>query len=248
MSDDLQLEHSHQPDAIIQRLAQPNSASYLRDAVYGAIDGAVTTFAIVSGVAGAGLAAKIVIILGIANLIGDGFSMAAANFLGTRAENQRRRQLRAIERKHIEVCPSGEQEEIRQILIQQGYQGELLDKTIEHITGDEEAWVRTMLEHEYGVSGPETAPLPAALTTLVSFVVVGALPLIPFIAEWVFHFEASSFTISTVTTGVAFFIVGSLKSRYVEQHWLTSGLETLIVGALAAGLAFACGYLLSDIA
>ena len=93
MSDDSrstrrELKETHTPRAVAERLAAPASHSYLRDFVYGAIDGAVTTFAVVSGVAGAELSGAIVLVLGMANLVGDGFSMAASNYLGSRAERQ----------------------------------------------------------------------------------------------------------------------------------------------------------------
>ena len=78
----------------------------------GAIDGIVTTFAIVSGVAGAGLSSGIVIVLGIANLLGDGFSMGVSDYLGTRAEDQQRQQARSLEEHHIAVLPEGETEEV----------------------------------------------------------------------------------------------------------------------------------------
>ena len=90
---------------------------YISEFVYGGIDGAITTFAVVAGSVGASLDSAIIIILGFANLLADGFSMAAANFLGTRAENQQLDKLREIERKHIRQCPDGEREEVRQILI-----------------------------------------------------------------------------------------------------------------------------------
>ena len=79
---------AHTPEAVRERLLAAPRHSYLRDFVYGSVDGAVTTFAIVSGVAGAGLPGRVVIILGLANVAADGFSMAASNFLGTRAERQ----------------------------------------------------------------------------------------------------------------------------------------------------------------
>ncbi|HNU06203.1 MAG TPA: VIT1/CCC1 transporter family protein, partial [Pyrinomonadaceae bacterium] len=79
------LEHDHTHEAIAARIAASNH-NYIRDFIYGGVDGAVTTFAVVSGVAGAELATKVVLILGFANLVADGFSMAASNFLGTRAE------------------------------------------------------------------------------------------------------------------------------------------------------------------
>jgi VIT family len=80
------MEHEHSPEAIRARLATEPRHTYLRDWVYGGIDGAVTTFAVVSGVIGAELAPGIVLILGVANLIADGFSMAASNYAGTRTE------------------------------------------------------------------------------------------------------------------------------------------------------------------
>ena len=83
---DHSLEHEHTPEAIAERLGRGARHNYLRDFVYGGIDGAVTTFAVVAGTIGANLATRIVLILGAANLIADGFSMAASNFLGTRAE------------------------------------------------------------------------------------------------------------------------------------------------------------------
>ena len=130
------LEKTHTPSAIRKRLQFGVQHSYLKDFIYGAIDGAVTTFAVVSGVAGAGLSIKIVIILGLANLFGDGFSMAVGNFLGTRAEEQLREQARKEEEFHIQEIPQGEREEIRQIFAAKGFAGRELEKVVEVITAD----------------------------------------------------------------------------------------------------------------
>jgi VIT1/CCC1 family predicted Fe2+/Mn2+ transporter len=241
------LEHSHEPSDIATRIAAPNSQSYLKDGIYGAIDGAVTTFAVVSGVAGAGLSPSIVIVLGVANLVGDGFSMAAGNFLGTRAENQQLEKLRAIEQKHIRECPEGEREEVRQILVQQGFSGELLEQAVTQLTSNEQTWIDTMLRHEYGYSTDRPGAIRAALTTFISFMLIGAIPLIPFLLTWQGILATAPFMLSSVMTAIAFFVVGAIKSNFVQQRWWLAGAETLTVGAIAAALAYLCGHLLSSI-
>ena len=115
-------------------MAAGPTGSRLRDFVYGAIDGIVTTFTVVAGVAGAGLATRVVLILGAANLAADGFSMAISNFLGTKSDEQRRQRIRRQEEQHIAVVPTGEREEVRQILTGWGLDKELLEGVVDAVT------------------------------------------------------------------------------------------------------------------
>jgi VIT1/CCC1 family predicted Fe2+/Mn2+ transporter len=235
------LKASHTPAAIRRRLSQGPQQSYLRDFIYGAIDGAVTTFAIVSGVAGAQLSTNIVIILGVANLIGDGFSMAASNYLGARADRQLRHRIKLEEEAHIAEYPAGEREEIRQIFERKGFAADDLDRVVEVITADRERWVETMLAEEHGMSANGPVPWRAAAVTFAAFVLVGGAPLAPFLLGW------NSYNASSILTGAAFFLVGAAKSRFVAQSWWTSGLETLALGGGAAGLAYVVGLMLRDV-
>jgi VIT1/CCC1 family predicted Fe2+/Mn2+ transporter len=230
------MEHEHSHEAIRARLAARPSQSHLRDWVYGGIDGAVTTFAVVSGVVGAQLPPGIILILGGANLVADGISMAASNYLATRAELEEFRHAEAVERRHIATSPAGEREEVREIFRQRGLEGSLLERVVEAITADRERWVQTMLRDEYGLPASVRSPWRAASATFSAFLLCGLVPLVPFVAGM-----RDAFWVSTVTTGFVFVAIGAVKSRWTVRPWWQSGLETLAVGGCAAAAAYGIG-------
>jgi VIT1/CCC1 family predicted Fe2+/Mn2+ transporter len=238
----MKLEHSHTVEAISERLAQEHKPNYLRDWIYGGIDGAVTTFAIVAGVVGANLSWSVIIVLGLANLLADGFSMAAGNYSGTKAEADDVERIREIEKRHIALAPEGEREEIRQILRAKGLAGSTLEESVAAITADEKRWIDTMLVEEYGVSPNMRSPVTSALSTFAAFILCGAVPLAPFVATM-----ENGFVWSTALTGAVFFAIGSAKSRWSLAPWWWSGLETLLIGLGAAGVAYLIGYLLKGL-
>lgn len=160
---------------------------YLPEIVYGGIDGAVTTFAVVSGSIGASLGSAVVLILGFANLIGDGFSMSVSNYLSSKSQK--------------ELTPSKRC---------------FLGKT----------------------------PIKTALATFFSFMIIGLIPLISFVFSSIFPgFISNPFGYSFILTGIALLIVGFFKGEVVRKKPIISSIETLIVGGIAAGLAFLTGYL-----
>lgn len=236
------VEHEHTPDAIRARLAAGPHLSYLRDWVYGGIDGSVTTFAVVTGVVGAHLAPTVILILGVANLLGDGFSMAASNYSGTRTERQEHETLYAQERRHIASDPEGEREEVRQIFAAKGFAGEELERVVAVVTSDEERWIRFMLSEEFGLPSQVRSAVMAALSTFSSFLLCGMVPLLPFVLQL-----AHPFAISLVTTLAVFFAIGSAKSRWLIASWWRAGLETLAIGGVAAALAYAAGVVIGRV-
>jgi vacuolar iron transporter family protein len=231
--------HGHTPEAIATRLSRALRPSYLRDFVYGGIDGSVTTFAVVSGVWGAGLPTRTLIVLGIANLVADGFSMAAGNFMGTRSELEQVKRLRSIEERQLGRNPEGEREEIRQIFARKGIQEPTLTEVVKVITSDHDRWIETMLVEEYGLPPVLRSPLRSAAATFAAFVLCGALPLISFTLGL-----PEPFLIAAGLTGVTFFGIGSAKSRWSVETWWKSGLQTLAIGASASALAYYVGALL----
>jgi VIT1/CCC1 family predicted Fe2+/Mn2+ transporter len=243
------LQEQHTPPAVSRRLRHRPTPSYLRDFIYGAVDGAVTTFAVVAGVAGADLDDTVVIILGGANLVADGFSMAVSNFLGSRAERQQRERARREEQLHIRVVPDGEREEIRQIFAAKGFAGDDLERVVEVITSDPDIWAETMMSEELGFGTTEPNEYRAAFSTLAAFLLVGFLPLMVFVYDLAAPGDVeNAFAWSAVMTGVGFLVVGGMKSRFIDQGWWRSALETLVVGGLAAVLAYAAGAFLQSVA
>lgn len=234
------LEVQHTPEAIAARLAGAAENSYLRDFVFGAMDGTVTTFAVVAGAAGASLPTGITIILGMANLLADGFSMAAGNYVGTKADQQMVERARRREERHIEQVPEGEREEIRQIFAGKGFDGALLEQIVETITQDRRQWVNTMLTEELGLQLEPPSPLRAAMSTFVAFFVAGLVPLVPFFlpGDWS---AMTRFGISSAATAATFLGVGVAKGYAVKRSLLASGSETLAIGCAAAVLAYLVG-------
>jgi len=234
-------DHGHSHQEVIARIDAPPGRGVLRDAVYGAIDGSVTTFAIVAGVVGAGLSPFVIVALGLANVLADGFSMAAANYSGTKAEQDNFHRIRAIEERHIDQHPEGERREARAILAQKGLSGRVLDEATKAITADRESWIALMMEGEYGLGGIDPHPMRAALATFVSFLVAGMIPLLPFLLGL-----GESFTISVWMTAAVFFSIGAVKSRWSLAPWWRSGGETLLIGGVAATIAYGVGTLFSQ--
>jgi len=247
-SDLLALEADHTPAAVAVRMAADCAHGYLRDFVYGSIDGCVTTFAIISVVVGAQLSGRVIVILGLANLLADGFSMAVSNFLGTKTERQVVHRARAIEEMHVDEIPGGEEEEIREIFRQKGFKGELLEQVVEVVTNDRKLWIETMLKEEWGLSLHGSSPVKAALITFAAFVCLGFIPLLPFILFYSWDgASVGCFYASCALTGLAFFGIGGLKSVLATENWFRSGSETLLMGGGAALLAFLVGTLLKGL-
>ncbi|MEM3094212.1 MAG: VIT1/CCC1 transporter family protein [Nitrososphaera sp.] len=220
----------------------------LGDFVYGATDGAVTTFAVVAGVIGASLSPSIVLILGFANLLADGFSMAVGNYLATKAQREYIEKARKREEWEIDNLVEQEKQEIRDIYAKKGFKDELLNEVVRVITSRRKVWIDTMMKEELGLIEDSKRPRDAAVTTFAAFNAVGLIPLLPFVVMFVAGSSASpndAFIYSVIFTAAAFFLVGGVKGRIVQRPLLRSGMSTLSVGGIAAAVAYIVGYLLN---
>ena len=219
---------------------------YLREFVYGGIDGAVTTFAVVAGGYGANLDPGILIILGFANLLADGFSMSVGAYLSAKSEKDNFDKHESIEYWEIENLPEIERQEIADIYRKKGFKGDLLEKIVDHICSDKDLWVAEMMKDELGMMRETKSPFKIGLATLISFIAVGFIPLMVYLWNFFFPMEINSFFWTSVLTGLAFLIVGWLKGIVNQTSTLRSILETVGLGLLAAVVAFYVGDLLES--
>ena len=240
-----ELLEDHRPEVIQRRLARQPSSNNVSDAVLGGIDGCVTTFAVVSGAYGAGFPATVAVVLGFSNLLADGFSMAVSNYEAVKAEQDMIDNTRAMEQRHIDEIPEGEREEVRQIFRKKGFQGDILEEIVATITRDRTLWINTMLVEEHGLRTNNLNPARSAGVTFGAFLLVGAIPLLPYFFPQLHH--QFKFTLSAFLAALMFFLIGIIKSVHIEKPILRSGLSTLTKGGAAAGLAYVTGYVLREL-
>ena len=234
------LPEDHGPEVIRRRLEQPASRSYLGDAVLGGIDGCVTTFAIVAGSIGAGLPGLVALVLGLANLLADGFSMGVSNYQARRADRELLAKARRTEQRHIQVVPDGEREEVRQIFAAKGFDGDTLERIVDTITADQELWIATMVAEEHGLDQNPPQPWRSGVATFAAFLAVGVMPLAPLALVW---FDTMlRFYISIALAALMFLAIGMVKGRATAHSIWRSGLSTLVTGGIAAALAFGVAF------
>lgn len=221
---------------------------YLGDSVYGSLDGIVTTFAIVAGSFGAGVGGGVIIVLGLANLIADGLSMSIGNYLSITSEQAYYEAEKAREEWEVNNYPKGEKEEVRRIYRSKGFVGKNLELLVGLITSKKDVWIETMMIHELGMNPSKKDALKAAVFTYVAFVVAGFIPLMAFVFSLFGLIDQGiSFFVSVVLTFLTIFVVGSLRSLFINKSWVVAGLEMLLIGGLTAVLSYVIGSVLGGL-
>jgi VIT1/CCC1 family predicted Fe2+/Mn2+ transporter len=220
-------------------------ASYLGCLVYGGLDGIITTFAIVSGVNGASLSPEIALILGAANLIGDGFSMATGAYLSAKSQNELYERMHSSLTREYAEDPLGPEHRLRQAYIEQGYSPQQAHWVVSIFRQRPSQFVQILLKETADEAPARTNPRLEAFATFAAFLVFGALPLLPYGIGWLAPWVGwSPFWVSGLASALALFGLGALRVRFTHRGLARSGLEMLATGGLAAGVAYAIGALL----
>ncbi len=220
---------------------------YLGEFVYGGIDGAVTTFAVVAGAVGAGLDTVVIIILGFANLIADGFAMSVGAYLSSKSEIDNYNKHKQIEYWEVDNMPDQEREEIREVYAAKGFEGELLEQVVNTITANKDRWVDVMMKEELMMSEESRSPIKIGGVTFLSFLLVGLIPLLIYVWNSLFEFNGDLFLWTSILTSLAFIFIGFLKSYVTQTGKIKGVLETLTLGIIAATIAYFVGDILENI-
>lgn len=226
---------------------QQEKGEYIGDFVYGSLDGIITTFAIIAGVSGANFSAAVILVLGAANLLADGLSMGLGNYISTKSEKEYEERERKRELWEIENLPEGEKEEIRQIFKKKGFKDGSLEKVVEVISSNKDVWVDTMLKEELHIFPDKRSPIKSAVVTLVAFVSMGSIPIIPYVLNYFFPLFNNPFLVSIIITGLWLFVIGSLRTAIIGKSWWKAGLEMFLIGFVAALVAYYIGEVLAKI-
>ncbi|MBC2580957.1 VIT1/CCC1 transporter family protein [Clostridium sp. DJ247] len=222
---------------------------YIKSLVYGGLDGIITTFAVAAGVAGASLSAGIMLILGFAHLIADGFSMAIGDYLSSKAETEYKQEERQREIWEVEHYPEGEKQELVEIYMEKGISEKDAKTITEIISKYKKAWVDIMVVEELQIVEENESAVGNALVTFFSFLIFGFIPLVAYVvSKFIPGIQQDTFMITCILTGITLFILGMIKVKITGKNWFISGLEMLIVGGITAAVAYIIGVLLAGLA
>ncbi|HQT92345.1 MAG TPA: VIT1/CCC1 transporter family protein [Candidatus Kryptobacter bacterium] len=212
--------------------------SIVRELVFGANDGLVAAFAVASGVNGAGVQSKVILIAGLAELIGGTISMALGAYLSTKSQIEYYRGEMNREGYEVDNFPEVEKQEIREIYAAKGFKGEMLERIISHITSDKDRWVEIMMREELGLSIDQTiSPLKSGIATGGAYAFGALMPIIPYL----FMQPSNGLIASAVLTLSVLFGVGAAKTVVTGKNTFRSGLESMAIGGLAAAATFIAG-------
>lgn len=224
-------------------------ADYFKEVIYGGIDGIVTTFAVVAGFAGAAMSNSettqlsflVVLLFGLANLFADATSMGLGNFLSVRSEKDLYAAKRRQETRDLETNPEGEVEKTIRILEAKGFDSEQATTMAGIYRTNQEYWTDFIMQHDLEMSDPRGEnEIHTGLATFISFMVFGAIPLLPFMLQSEGD-PRTAFLISSLGTFFALVMLGLLKWRVIgTKFWASLG-EVVIVGSVAAVIAFMVG-------
>ena len=215
----------------------------VRDVVIGMSDGLTVPFALAAGLSGAVASAHVVVVAGLAEIAAGSIAMGLGGFLAAKSDAEHYEQELSRERKEVDMIPEAEASEVSEIFESYGLNKEESDLIVASLRQKPQAWVNFMMRFELGLEEPQRGrALRSALTIAGAYAVGGFVPLFPYVLLTRMH---SALLLSVTLTLLALFIFGYIKGRFTGSAPLRGAVQTLVIGALAAGAAFFIAKLIS---
>lgn len=214
------------------------TGGWLRPAVFGAMDGLVSNFALIAGVAGGGVSTTTVVLAGMAGLAAGAFSMAAGEYTSVASQSELAMAEIETERRELLDNPGGEAAELAQMYVHRGVDPELAREVARQIARDHEVALEVHTREELGLIASDLpSPLLAAGSSFLAFAVGALLPVLPYLLGAVTLLPA------LVVSLVGLFAAGAVVSRVTARTWWYTGARQLLLGGAAAGLTYVVGML-----
>jgi VIT1/CCC1 family predicted Fe2+/Mn2+ transporter len=226
------------PNPEIHHQHRDVSGGWLRPTVFGMMDGLVSNFALIAGVAGASSSSSSVALAGWAGLVGGAFSMATGEYISVQSQNESTHAEVAIERRELKHNAEAELAELTAMYISRGVDPDTAATVAKQLSRDPEQALLIHAQEELGVD-PAQLPSPwtAAFSSLASFSVGAFIPLLPYL------FGATTLLVSAILAVVALFAAGGITSRFTGRSWIYGGARQLLLGAFAAAVTYGVGSL-----
>jgi VIT1/CCC1 family predicted Fe2+/Mn2+ transporter len=215
----------------------------IRDIVIGMSDGLTVPFALAAGLSGAVASSHIVVTAGLAEIAAGSIAMGLGGYLAAKSDAEHYASERAREEREIVAVPEAEVREVVEIFEAYGVTAQESAPVVAALRQRPARWVDLMMGMELGLEKPDPKrALASALTIGGAYIVGGSIPLSPYIF---LPSAQTALLVSVVVTLIALFVFGALKGRFTGTSPLRSGLQTLLIGGLAAAAAFSIAKLIS---
>ncbi|MEO6702358.1 MAG: VIT1/CCC1 transporter family protein [Jatrophihabitantaceae bacterium] len=215
------------------------SGGWLRPTVFGMVDGLVSNFALIAGVAAATTEAKPVVLAGVAGLIGGAFSMGTGEYISVRSQNESMQAEVEVERRELAHNPEAELDELTQIYISRGVDQDLARLVAEQLSADPAQALEIHAQEELGVDIYDLpSPRLAAVSSFLSFSVGALVPLLPFL------FAAKMLPLAATLALVGLFVTGAITARFTTRQWWYAGGRQMLFGIISAAVTYGIGHLL----
>ncbi len=209
----------------------------VRDVVIGMSDGLTVPFALAAGLSGAVSSTRLVVVAGLAEIAAGSIAMGLGGYLAARTDREHYQAEREREFREIREVPEEEEREVAAVFAGYGLTDDEAAPVVRAIRSDPRRWVDFMMRYELGLEAPDPGrAVRSAATIAASYIAGGLIPLSPYMLSAT---VSGGLWISVAVTLVALFVFGYVKGRLTGIHPLRGGTQTIVIGGLAAAVAFA---------